>query len=98
MVGGNSEVTNNNTAHRYELTRDGELSLLAYELRGERIILIHTEVPIALEGQGIGGTLARAALEDAKARSLKVVPVCEFVQAYLVRHTEYLPLVELPQR
>jgi predicted GNAT family acetyltransferase len=83
----------NRAASRYELEVDGEVAVINYKCSGDRIALVHTEVPSALEGRGIGSQLARAALEDAGARHLVVVPRCPFVAAYIRRHQEYLPLV-----
>ena len=48
----------------------------------------HTEVPDALEGRGIGKRLVKAALDDARAQGLKVVPVCPFVKHYIENHPE----------
>jgi predicted GNAT family acetyltransferase len=43
---------------------------------------------------GLGGRLARAALDDARARRLVVVPYCPFIAAYIERHLdEYGDLV-----
>ena len=87
-------VTNNETQQRYEVQVDGSLAVVQYERRGNEIILLHTEVPEALEGRGVGSALARSALEDARARNLTVVPLCLFVSAYIRKHPEYLALVE----
>lgn len=89
-----SQVINNEANHRYELTVDGSLALIEYDMKGGHIRYLHTEVPAALEGQGIGSKLAKAALDDARSRHLEVVPVCPFVASYIKRHTEYLDLVE----
>jgi predicted GNAT family acetyltransferase len=53
----------------------------------------HTEVPPALEGRGIGSRLIRGALEFARAKSLKVVPQCPFVSAYMAKHAEFNDLL-----
>ena len=87
-------VTNNETQQRYEVQVDGSLAVVQYERRGNKIVLLHTEVPEALEGRGVGSALARSALEDARARNLTVVPSCPFVSAYIRKHPEYLALVE----
>src|SRR4051812_16472396 len=50
-------VTNNEAAHQFEVRVDGVLARLVYELAGERIILIHTDVSDALAGRGIGSAL-----------------------------------------
>ena len=71
----NAEVRNNPTEYRYELWADGELAGYAqYVLHGERIAFVHTEVYQSYEGLGLGGRLARAALDDARAQGLVVMP------------------------
>jgi len=51
-------------------------------------------VPKKLEGRGVGSKLIRAALDSARDRGLKVIPICPFVKAFIVRHPEYQALVE----
>ena len=82
------EVRNNAAARQYELEVDGQLALAAYRLRDGRITFTHTEVPGALEGRGIGSKLVEAALDDARARGLKVMPACPFVKHYMDKHPE----------
>lgn len=80
--------------HRYELRADDELvGFIDYRLRGETIHLVHTEVLPAFNGQGHAATLARAALDDARARGLRVHPDCPYVAAYVAKHPEYADLV-----
>src|SRR4051795_9653597 len=86
-------VIDNEAAHQFEVHVDGLLARLMYERAGGRLILIHTEVPDALAGRGIGSALARTALDDAGARQLRVVPRCPFVRSYIERHPEYRSLV-----
>jgi uncharacterized protein len=43
-------------------------------------------VPPAHQGRGYGELLARTALEYARSRSLEVVPLCPFVQAFIGQH------------
>ncbi len=87
------EVRNNEAARRYELEVDGGLALAAYRIRDGRITFTHTEVPDALEGRGIGSKLVKAALDDARARALKVVPACPFVKHYMDKHPEVQDLL-----
>ena len=87
------EVIDNPTASRYETVVDGHLAILQYQRSSSRVTLIHTEVPSELEGRGVGGALARFALDDARARGIEVVPSCPFVAAYIRRHPEYLDIV-----
>jgi predicted GNAT family acetyltransferase len=82
------EVSNNEASGRYELEVDGHLAIAEYRLRPGRITFTHTEVPEAIGGRGVGTRLVKAALADARAQGLKVVPVCPFVKRYIDAHPE----------
>ncbi|MGQ0844514.1 MAG: GNAT family N-acetyltransferase [Sporichthyaceae bacterium] len=80
---------------RFEITVDGQLAGLAdYRLVGDRIEFVHTEIASAFEGQGLGGKLARAALDAVRARGLQVTPFCPFVAGWIKKHPEYVDLVD----
>lgn len=79
---------------RYEVWVDGHRAgLAAYQLEGGVIVFTHTEVDDAYEGQGLGGRLARYALDDARARGLGVKPLCPFIRSWIQRHPDYADLV-----
>lgn len=86
-------VGNNEAEQRYEARVNGRLAVIDYRLAGDRIALIHAEVPKELQGRGIAGKMTRTALEDARARRLVVIPSCPYVAAYIRRHPEYRDLV-----
>ena len=86
-------VTDNAAAHQYEARIDGQLARLVYERRGDTLVLTHAEVHPSISGRGIGSRIVRAALDDARARRLRVIPRCPFVRAYVERHPEYRDLV-----
>ena len=72
----------------------GAVAFVEYERSGGgRIALLHTEVPEALSGQGVGSKLVRGVLDALRAEGAKVVPRCEFVAAYMGRHPEYRNLL-----
>lgn len=87
------EIRNNKEAHQYEAEVDGDLAFISYEETANGIILIHTEVPEALEGHGIAAKLAQTALDDARVRGLAVIPLCPYVASYIRRHPDYADLV-----
>ena len=83
---GAHEPRDNPAMHRYELEQDGEISTLAYKREPGVITLIHTEVPVAQRGQGLGRRLVEFALAAARDANERVVARCPFVQWYLQTH------------
>ena len=89
-------VTTNEAASRYEIEVGGEVAGFAeYQLSGDRqtITFVHTVVEDAFEGQGVGGRLARGALDDARARGLRVVAQCPFIRGWIDKHPDYADLL-----
>lgn len=87
-------VTHNARASRFEVSLEGQLAVAEYRRRGDVVHFTHTEVPDVMEGQGVGSTLARTALDHARAEGLRVVPQCPFIAAYIREHREYEELVK----
>ncbi len=87
-----SEVRDNPATSRFEMASGDAVAFVEYMRAGDRIVLIHTEVPEALSGRGVGSKLVRGTLEAVRTEGLKVVPRCGFVAAYVERHPEYRDL------
>ena len=88
-----SEVRDNPERHRFELEVDGHIAVAVYKLEPGVITFLHTEVPDALAGQGIGSRLAKGALDAVRARNLKVVTLCPFISGWIDRHPDYRDLL-----
>ncbi|MBX9828365.1 MAG: N-acetyltransferase [Xanthobacteraceae bacterium] len=84
-----AEIRNNQALHRFELDGGGDVAVAYYALSPGIVTFTHTEVPYALQGQGIASRLIRAALEQVRAQGLKVIARCSFVSAYIARHPEF---------
>lgn len=75
---------------RFEARIDGRTAGFAEYLRTDGLVVYpHTEVGDEFEGRGVGGALARAALDDARARDLPVLATCPFIAGWMSRHPEY---------
>jgi uncharacterized protein len=86
---------NRESEQRFVVTIEGHEAELIYDRTPERLILIHTEVPDALEGHGVGSALVRAAIDLAARENLVVVPRCPFARRWLRQHREVAELVEI---
>jgi predicted GNAT family acetyltransferase len=91
---GEVTVVNATEVSRYEIRVGGELAGYAMYQPGDgQIVFTHTHTLPAFEGHGVGSQLAAAALNDARSRGLRVVPLCPFFAAYIRRHREYADLL-----
>ena len=88
-----SAVRDNVQRHRFEMDVDGHVAFSNYTRDGNVLTVMHTEVPAALNGRGLGSILVKGILDLARAQGLKVVPVCPFVRAYIGKHPEYADLL-----
>jgi hypothetical protein len=89
------EVVDDATNHRLVLETGGEEAELVYRTNGRRLVLVHTEVPESLGGQGIGGRLVAAAVERARREDLTLVPVCPYARQWLERHPDAIEEVSI---
>lgn len=66
------------------------LAEMTYSKAGEKLVIIdHTEVSDALRGKGAGKQLVGAAVEFARKRNLKILPLCPFAKAIFDKTTAY---------
>jgi uncharacterized protein len=89
-----SDIVNNKAHHRYELAVEGHIAATYYQIEGNVITFIHTEVPPELGGRGIGSQLIRGALDQVRADGLKVIAQCPFVKAFIEKNAEYQDLLK----
>lgn len=86
-------VTQNIEKNRFEIQIEEAFAIAEYMITGGKLALTHTEVPVAFEGNGIGGVLAKYAFQYAKDNDLKVLPLCPYMSAYVKRHPEVREVV-----
>ena len=91
-----TEVLNDPSMNRYELLVDGaSVGETDYQVRGDTIVFVHTEIDPAHREAGLGGELARGALNLVRAETeLRVVASCPFIAAWIAGHPEYQDLLE----
>jgi predicted GNAT family acetyltransferase len=93
-----TEIRDDAERHRYVLDVDGTEAELVYRAEPGRLVLVHTEVPESLGGQGIGGRLVRTAVARAAAEGLTVVPWCPFARRWLKEHADVAETVTIDWR
>ena len=93
------QVTNNAAAGRYEATFNGEVAGFAvYEELPGTVVFTHMEVDTRWGGRGVGGALARGALDQVVAEGKSITPLCSFMASYIRRHRGYVAHVAEERR
>jgi predicted GNAT family acetyltransferase len=82
------EVRDDAAESRLVVRTEGAVAELAYEVDRDRLLLLHTEVPEAFRGQGVGGKLVAAAVSKAHGGDLTIVPWCPYSRRWLEEHPE----------
>ncbi|OEK01134.1 GNAT family N-acetyltransferase [Roseivirga sp. 4D4] len=79
------------TKGSFYIEENGEvMAEMTYSIAGpERIIIDHTEVSEALRGKGAGVQLVAYAVEFVRQKGIKMLPLCPFAKATLLRHPEW---------
>lgn len=86
---------NSERGGRYFVTVKGDEAEMTYSRAGRtRIIIDHTGVPDSMRGLGIGKLLLEAAVRDARAEGIKIIPLCPFAKATLEKHPEWQDAVQ----
>lgn len=88
------KLIDNKIARRYEFHIGEYRPAIDYEKSDDNeILLTRTSVPAPLQGQGIGTKLVEKTLEHLKEKGMTVIPLCEFVLAYIQKHPEWYNIV-----
>lgn len=89
-----ADVVHNPDQSRYEIHVDGKVAgFTRYRIQPDGWDFVHTEIDDAYEGQGLGGQLARGALDDVRAKGHKVLATCPFIKGWIAKHDDYQDLL-----
>lgn len=88
------EVVHNEAEERFEAWIDGQLSKLDYMQDGSNMVITHVGVHPEHRGQGVAGKITEVALEYAKEKSFRVIPMCPYVGTFIRRNPQYEDLTK----
>jgi len=79
---------------RYEYVVDGDvLAIAEYHRDGDTVVMHHTYTDPRFRGRGYAARVVESALDDLRARGMRVVPQCWFVAELVASHPEYRDMV-----
>lgn len=76
--------------NRFETTVDDSTGFVVYKTDNDAVDIIHTIVPVPIEGRGIAGALVKETYDYAKENGMKCKATCPYAVVWLRRHPEYL--------
>lgn len=82
-------LINDQPVHNFEMIVEGHRAFIDYQQRGNKVFLLHTEVPVELEGKGVASTLVEKVFKQLEADGLKIVPYCAYIKMFIKRHPEW---------
>lgn len=87
-------VVDNAEKGRFELTENGHLAFANYRIADGRMLIPYVEAAVPLRGTGAAGRLMEQVVAAARARTLKVVPLCGYASGWFRRHPEHRDLLD----
>ena len=89
-----ADVVHNPDLSRYEIHVDGQLAgFTQYRETPGAVDFVHTEIDGSHEGRGLGGQLARGALDQVRSSGRKVIATCPFIKGWIAQHEDYQDLL-----
>lgn len=83
----------NNQENQFEWQSELGSGVLEYSRQGDKIYLLHTEVPLAQQGKGVATELVKRSLDYIRSQGLVVMPHCSFVRKFIDNHSDYHDLL-----
>jgi predicted GNAT family acetyltransferase len=77
------EFLDNKEKNQFELHINNQISVIEYQIKGNRFVLLHTAVPEALQGRGIAKILVEKSLQVIDSYGMKIMPLCPYIVNYL---------------
>ena len=77
---------------------DGSKAFLRYRISEGRMELVETYTPPQHRGKGVARRMVEKALEVARERGLKIVPICSYAVYYFIKHPEARGMLDEPYR
>ncbi|RAJ08119.1 GNAT family N-acetyltransferase [Arenibacter echinorum] len=79
---------------RFTMAINGEIAIVEYQLRDDKMYLTYSEVPIKLRGKGYGKELVEGTFEQLTKEGYKAVAVCSYIKAVARRSEKWNSIIE----
>ncbi|HNP35212.1 MAG TPA: GNAT family N-acetyltransferase [Woeseiaceae bacterium] len=75
-----TDIVHDKAKQQFYLTADGHKAFIDYRMENGRYQLLHSEVPSALRGQGIGKVLVEKTFAAIEAEGKTATAICSYIR------------------
>ncbi|MDW3646010.1 MAG: GNAT family N-acetyltransferase [Bacteroidia bacterium] len=88
-----SDITHDTSRNRFVLNLGEDEAFITYNMQGDTLYLLHSEVPAHLRGGGIGKQLVDKTFMYIQEHQLKAVALCSYIQLIRDRNPAWRNLI-----
>ena len=82
-------LINDSKNNKFILPVEGHEAFIDYSIKDGHMRLVHTEVPAALRGKGVGKKLVKAVFEYIKENKIEATAHCGYIKAFKKKNPEW---------
>lgn len=94
LISKQMEIIHDKENKRFTLDINGELAIVEYVHKDDKLLLVHSEVPKSMQGKGVGKILIEKTFEKLTKQGYKAVAVCSYVKAVARRSEKWSKIIE----
>ncbi|WP_241492453.1 N-acetyltransferase [Lacinutrix himadriensis] len=83
------EITHDKEKQRFTLAINDEIAKVDYQIRDNKMYLMHSEVPYNLRGQGIGKVLVEKTFEQLTKEGYTTVAICSYIKSVAAKSEKW---------
>jgi predicted GNAT family acetyltransferase/glutaredoxin len=88
------EIQHEKNKKSFLLDINGEIANVDYQLRNDKLYLIHSEVPYHLRGKGLGKVLVEKTFEKLTIEGYKAVAICSYIKVVARRSKKWNKIID----
>ena len=93
MAMNTTDFVHDKANQQFRLSVDQHIALVDYVMNGDKLMLTHSEVPVALRGQGVGKVLVDKTFEYLRDHHLQAHAVCSYIRVIAQRDPQWQGIV-----
>lgn len=88
------DIIHQKEQNRFVLNIDGAIAKVDYQIKNDKMYLVHSEVPESLRGQGIGKKLVLQTFEKLTQEGYTAVAICRYIKSVAQRSDVWKNIIE----